>query len=221
MDNIKPKQIIRTKRRSIALIISPDATLTVRAPFKVPSSFIEEFIQQKASWISRKIQEVLGRPQAMAKRFVDGEHFLYLGHTYELQIACVSDIVVYDKLFFPVTYLDQASDKMKNWYVDRAYELITARVNAKAKKLGLSYKNVRITNAEHRWGSCSYNGNLNFSWRLIMAPIEVIDCVVVHELVHLVEHNHSSQFWARVIAEIPDYKEAHKWLRDNNHLLKI
>jgi predicted metal-dependent hydrolase len=105
--------------------------------------------------------------------------------------------------------------------VDRATELITARVNAKARKMNLAFNKIRITSAQQRWGSCSFNGNLNFSWRLIMAPIEVIDCVVVHELVHLIEHNHSSEFWARVYAEVPDYKESHKWLRDNNYLLNI
>ncbi|MCS7122892.1 MAG: M48 family metallopeptidase, partial [Candidatus Micrarchaeota archaeon] len=83
------------------------------------------------------------------------------------------------------------------------------------------YNRVRITNARRRWGSCSSSNNLNFSWRLIMAPLEVIDYVVVHELVHTRIKNHSKAFWRMVEAVMPDYDRQRRWLRENGHMLKI
>jgi predicted metal-dependent hydrolase len=88
-----------------------------------------------------------------------------------------------------------------------------------ASQYGFQYKKIGITSAQTRWGSCSANGSLNFSWRLILAPMEAVDYVVVHELVHTVHHNHSRRFWQKVGKIMPDYKERRKWLRKNGQRL--
>jgi len=101
----------------------------------------------------------------------------------------------------------------------KAQEIIPQRVRWYSKATGIRYRRVRISNARKRWGSCSAKGNLNFSWRLALAPLEVIDYVVVHELSHIVHGNHSQRFWALVNKFYPNYKACRKWLRSEGHLL--
>ncbi|MCX6807530.1 MAG: M48 family metallopeptidase, partial [Patescibacteria group bacterium] len=83
------------------------------------------------------------------------------------------------------------------------------------------YKQIRVTSAKKRWGSCSHKGNISFSWRLIMATPSIIDYVIVHELAHLREYNHSKKFWQFVAKIIPYYKEQRKWLKDNGYTLIV
>jgi predicted metal-dependent hydrolase len=99
--------------------------------------------------------------------------------------------------------------------------MIAERVAWYAAKYGFTYKQVKITSAQTRWGSCSAKGTLSFAWRLVMAPVPEIDFVVVHELVHTVEKNHGKAFWAKVKAILPDYKQRIEWLEVNGHLLKL
>jgi len=218
---VAANKIIRSKRRTIALSISPDATLVVRAPLRVPVSYIEDFIERKSHWINQKIQEMLARPKKSTKNFVDGEEFLFLGHRYQLQISDGRKIILYDKLIFPESFLTNPKEKLTTWYKLQAQELINKRVQALAAQMNVKYSSIKIGSATHRWGSCSASGNLNFTWRLIMAPIEVVDYVIVHELTHITEKNHSSRFWAKVRTFAPDYKSQHKWLKNNDHLLHI
>jgi len=107
-----------------------------------------------------------------------------------------------------------------DWYKERAYEKISERVQWYALKNGFQYNKIKITQAQKRWGSCSSKGNLNFSWRLIMAPLPVVDYVVVHELAHLVEKNHSKAFWSKVKMLMTDYQKQQEWLKRNGHLLR-
>ena len=118
--------------------------------------------------------------------------------------------------------LCRASDpRDQEWYRQRASELIPERVQYFAEQLGLEYQRVRISNAKRIWGSCSPKNSLSFSWRLAMAPIKVVDYIVVHELTHIVHKNHGKLFWRRVAKTIPNHKELRQWLRDNEHLLSI
>src|SRR3989344_725073 len=218
---IRPHKIIRSKRRTIALSIASDATIVVRAPLHAPASYIENFVLKHANWITRKIQEVLNRPTQRVRRFADGEEFLYLGRPYKLEISDRPSIFIYDKLFFPASFLPQASEKIIAWYKQQAQEIISKRAEALVRQMNLKYSTIKISSAAHRWGSCSPSGNMNFTWRLMMTPIEVIDYVIVHELTHLTEKNHSGRFWTKVKAVIPDYKSRHKWLRTHDYLLHI
>ena len=118
--------------------------------------------------------------------------------------------------------LQRASDpRDEEWYRQRATEIIPERVCYYASELGLEYARVRISSAKRIWGSCSAKNSLSFSWRLAMAPVEIIDYIVVHELTHIVHKNHGKLFWRRVAKTIPDHKERRRWLRDNEHLLSF
>ena len=106
------------------------------------------------------------------------------------------------------------SEAKRNVYIRKAKETITKRVSYFARLMGVSYRNITIREQKTRWGSCAANGNLNFNWLLILAPPEVLDYVVVHELAHRKEMNHSARFWAEVERILPDYKRRRKWLKD-------
>ena len=101
----------------------------------------------------------------------------------------------------------------------KAQEVFSQRVAYYSSKANSPYKRIRISQARSRWGSCGAKGNLNFSWRLIMAPLEVIDYVVAHEVAHLKIKNHSKHFWLWVEQLFPDYRQQRKWLKTNGHLL--
>jgi len=107
------------------------------------------------------------------------------------------------------------------WYKERAGEVISRRVQEYAQKYNFMPRQVKINSARTRWGSCSSNGTLNFTWRLVMAPLEVIDYVVIHELSHLRVRDHSRKFWKVVEAVDPEYKKKRKWLRENGDKLNL
>ena len=115
----------------------------------------------------------------------------------------------------------RAEGLFRTWYRARAREILEDRVMHFALRMGLACLSVRITDAKERWGSCSAAGTLNFAWRLVMAPPPVIDYVIVHELTHLVEMNHSRRFWERLGRVLPDYVWRRKWLKENGHLLTL
>jgi predicted metal-dependent hydrolase len=222
---IEINKIIRTKRKTIALQITDDATLIVKAPFGISEQAIKNVVIKHIDWIKKKKEKILSRdPKFVKKEFVDGEGFMYLGKSYKLSIVNKQNIpLVFDNnaFFLLKDYLPIAKQLFINWYKERGYEKISERVEWYAKKRGFVYNRINITNANQRWGSCSSKRNLNFSWRLIMAPLPVIDYVVVHELVHLDEKNHTKFFWSKVKMLIPDYEKHKEWIKRNGYLLRL
>ena len=221
--NFEIDKLIRSHRKTIGLQITNDARLIVRAPHYASEDYIHQLIQRKESWIKAK-QEYFKQRQnkILVRKFVPGEEFLFLGHSYPLiALEDLPKAVVLDNsLMISPMVLGNAQVHIENWYKAQALEYITQRVEYYAQLTGLKYKSIRINNATTRWGSCGYKDSLNFTWRLIMAPSRVVDYVVIHELMHLKQKNHSRKFWAEVVRVMPDYKQDENWLKDNGHLLK-
>jgi hypothetical protein len=224
-ETIPAHQIIRTKRKTVALIINPDGTLVVRAPLKLSAQRIEEIIRQKADWI-RIQQEKINRQQAASqpKQFIDNEKFWYLGELYPLKIVRNAR----KRFLFAAThfeldqaYQSQARQILELWYRQQARSIFSQRCDQIARLLGLKHYRLRLSSARARWGSCSHQGTISLVWRLVMAPGSVIDYVILHELIHLRTHNHSKTFWAQVEAAMPDYRTQVKWLREHGHELRI
>ena len=222
---IEISKIIKTKRKTITLQITKDGKLIVKAPFGVSKKTIQKIVTKHKDWIEKKKKEILSRaPKFVKKEFVNGEGFLYLGKYYKLRIVDKQDTpLLFDNNHFYLLrdYLPVAKEVFIDWYKKKAYEKISERVEWYAKKRGFVYNKIKITKANQRWGSCSSRGNLNFSWRLIMAPLPVVDYVVVHELVHLEEKNHSKSFWIKVKMLMPDYEKHKDWLKRNGYLLTL
>jgi len=222
MNEVKIDRLIRSKRRTISLIISPDATLVVRAPHRTTLEYIENLVFAKRFWIEEKKKQLLKHfCLSKTKNFTEDEEFYYLGNTYKLKFFDGHKIEVSDFLFFPQIYRHSAKTKTIVWYKKKALEIITERVHYFSKIAGWKFQSLTLSNAKRQWGSCKSNGKINFNWKLIMAPLAVIDYVVVHELAHLVEHNHSKKFWRKVESILPDYKTRQKWLKENANKFTI
>lgn len=184
-------KIIRSNRKTLAIQINPDLSVTVRVPMYAPQSDIERILREKEGWIQKHIEKI--REQEAKRKEMYGEKGEY-GKSAEREYLSNEEI---HKL------------------AEKALEYIPKRVSYFAKQIGVTYGKITIRNQKTRWGSCSSKGNLNFNCLLMLTPPEVIDYVVVHELCHRKEMNHSGAFWAEVEKAIPDYKEQVKWLKEN------
>jgi predicted metal-dependent hydrolase len=222
---IKIDKLIRSARKSIALIVQRDGQLIVRAPYQATDEQIQAFINLKSSWVLRKQNEVQQKTSHVGPRkFESGEAFLYLGESYPLAITEKAAPLLEQKVGqFRLARRAQAraKDLLTAWYKKQARQVLEARVHIYAARYHLSYKRIRISSARTRWGSCSTTGTISFTWRLVMAPLPVIDYVVVHELAHTKEKNHAKRFWDTVAAMMPDYQKHRKWLKENGHLLNL
>ena len=218
---MKVDRLIRTRRKSIGLTITRDAQLVVRAPHRTPLTEIERLLAEKKAWIRQKLEFFRQHPLPPPKKFVEGEEFLFLGQTYRLRVMedLPKAVVLDDGLMICETVLKNARDHVLFWYHRQAFEYIKARVDHFAELAGLTYRSVKINNARTHWGSCSFSKQLNFTWRLIMAPPAVVDYVIVHELMHLRHRNHGSKFWDDVAQVMPDYKRHELWFKENSHRL--
>lgn len=219
---IKINKLVRSKRKTLALIVEPDGQLTIRAPEQMKDADIWQFVKKKEKWIERK-QAQTRKKIGLPREFINGGTFPYLGQ--EIPLLIVSGqkpALVLDKCFkLKETALEHAESVFEAWYKEQAFEVLTKRVSFYAMKHSFEVKKVRISSARTRWGSCSTRGTLSFTWRLVLAPLDVLDYVVVHELCHLHELNHSEKFWARVEDILPDYKVRRTWLKENGGRLKL
>ncbi len=224
MTDIKIDTIIRSKRRTLSFEITRDAKLVVRAPEAIPLDYIEKAVLKRQQWITSKKELVAKRYNQMRhKEFVSGEAFLYMGKAFHLQVVGDGEQpFLFDREFrLSKAYLPQARGLFMEWHREEAYQRIKERVDRYAGLFELKYNKFGITNAQRFWGSCSASNSLHFSWRLIMAPLNVIDYVVIHELAHLEEKNHSKKFWNKVESMFPDFETSLNWLRENGHLLVL
>jgi predicted metal-dependent hydrolase len=147
----------------------------------------------------------------------------YLGKSYTLEIRFKQKSIVEleDKFYVASTNIQSTKRYLTSWYKQEARKIIQQRVNYYSKFSGSRYNTMSISEAQTRWGSCSSQKNLHFNWRLIMAPIPVIDYVVSHELAHLTEMNHSKLFWEKVRRMFPIYRQYRTWLKRNGESLAI
>jgi predicted metal-dependent hydrolase len=187
----------------------------------MPAESIKAFMDKKSRWIGRKLAEASARPKPPVIEFSDGEGFLYLGSAYRLSVVDGAGLPFsFDREFrLAKPHQEFAKEFFVRWYKERAVTVIRERLDLCSSSSGIRYNSFNITGARSRWGSCSGNGILRFSWRLIMAPLHVVDYVVAHELAHIDRKDHSREFWKRVERLFPEYGESVKWLKDNGHLL--
>jgi len=220
--DLKIDKLIRSHRKTIGLQITKDAHLIVRAPYLASEDFIYKLIYRKESWIKSKLDYFRQRQDKIAvRKFEPGEKFLFLGQDYPLVVAqdLPKAVILNDSLMVSAVVLNNLRDHIENWYKTQALEYITQKAEYYAQLYGFKYMSIRINNATTRWGSCGYKDTLNFTWRLIMAPARVVDYVIIHELSHFRQKNHSRKFWMEVAQVIPDYKQDERWLKLNGNLL--
>lgn len=219
--------VVKSKRKSLSITIQPDGNLLVKAPVLMSDAEIAKWVRTKTGWIIRQRAKILEQQQMNPpKQYKTGEKFLYLGQEYGLEVRISEGRagmvgIVEDKIVLFAKTGDNAEVQkaLHAWYEKQAKTVIPKRVRFYAEQMGETFGNITIKNQKKRWGSCSSARNLNFNRRLIMAPQKVLDYVVVHELCHLRQMNHSKEFWKEVELVLPDYKVHKKWLEMNGHLL--
>jgi predicted metal-dependent hydrolase len=218
MENVT---IVRSsKRKSVGIQVLPNAHVKVTIPTFYPKFFVSKILKDKEEWIHAAQLKML----AQQKNTLTDGAYLYLGKEYQLELRPGQKELVAvssDKISVATPNQKFVKTYLTSWYKQEARKIIVARVNHYAKIANLEFKSVAITTAETRWGSCSSNKTLNFNWKLVMAPIEVIDYVITHELAHLTELNHSRAFWETVRKMYPLYREYRTWLRRNGESLRI
>lgn len=216
MDKIK---IVRSlHRQTLSLHIEPDGNILVKSPYLVPRFVINQFIDKHQNWIQKK-QQIIKTRKSIEKT---GE-YLYLGKSYPLEIRSNQKelIELEDKFYLGSPSKKYVKTYLESWYKQQARKMISERVHHYAKMTGLNFGTIHFSSATTRWGSCSSEKNLNFNWKLIMAPLPVIDYVVTHELAHLTQMNHSKDFWETVRRMYPLYREYRTWLKRHGHTLHI
>ena len=200
--------LVRSARKTIAICIRPNGDVEVRAPQRTPARAIEDFVRSKAQWIAEKRSMMLERDKKRSRFALDyNSRLLVLGEEWGIRTGRTGYDLSRRQMLIPNNLNpDEIKSACERGYRKLARDFLPARIERYAARMDVTPANIRISGATTRWGSCSGKGSLNFSWRLMMAPGEVIDYVVVHELAHLREMNHSPRFWAIVTDTMPEYQ---------------
>lgn len=211
-------ELIRSDRRTVCLQVE-GSRLIVRAPKRASLEYINECVAGRADWILSK-QE---KQSSMFERYpphayIEGEKFLFMGEPLTLFLSedAKTARLLRDGICAPKK---DAQKHVERYYRKKAKELFCERTALYAEKIGVTPNCVKLSSAKKRWGSCSGKNAISYTWKLICAPIGAVDYVVVHELCHILQKNHSAEFWRLVQKNCPDYKAQRKWLKDNQALL--
>ncbi|MBQ8591846.1 MAG: M48 family metallopeptidase [Lachnospiraceae bacterium] len=186
-----PYLLIKSKRRTYAIEVSPDKGVIIRVPLRTSEKAIATILEERREWIVTHYLKMEQKREQRAKAKVGN------GYT-EVQRQ----------------YLEKR-------YREAAKEYIPKRVDYFVTLTGGSYERITIRDQKTRWGSCSGRGTLSFNWKLMLAPPAILDYVVVHELCHLTHMNHSRDFWQAVELVLPDYKERRQWLKEHGEELQL
>ena len=215
------------RRKTVALTVYPLGGVVVTAPVRTPLEELQAIVVKKAPWILKKRRYFAElEPTPTPKEFVSGESLFYLGRQYRLKVCPASEIRAAKATlkggWFEVN-LDESIPKperaviiraaLVRWYRSHAEARLPERVDLYARRLGIATPRVYIRDQQKRWGSCNAKGIIYFNWRIIMAPMSLIDYVVVHELCHLKQANHSPAYWKWVETILPDFQVRRERLR--------
>ena len=217
-------QVIRTTRKTFSLEIKPDGRLIVRAPKYATQAQILDLVAIKKTWIEKSRARMAHTfAKHKPKNFKPGETFWYLGEQYPLKMKNRSrPPLELDGVFLlSRTHKNQAKEVFIAWYREESRTITHNFIREYQEKYHFKVNQVRITSARTRWGSCSTKNNINFTYRLCMAPLRVIDYVVLHELIHLKHHNHSKAFWNGVENIKPEYRKDRDWLKKHGPVLTL
>jgi predicted metal-dependent hydrolase len=219
-------RLIRSRRRTLALVVMPDGELQVRAPMHATQKQIQQMLAKHDAWIRRKKAEQASRRPAPVT-FAEGETFPVNGRWLPLQFGSTgrAGVVAHDDALIVARHLQASPEKIRSalilFYKKATLERMNAHVSELRRQTGLHVSKVKVTMARRRWGSCSSRGNLNFSYRLGMVPDFVQRYLAVHEMAHLRHPNHSPAFWAQVAEWMSEFRLAEKWLKNEGARLPL
>ena len=196
-----PVEVVRTKRKKTASIEIKDGLIRVLVPNSLTDKRVNSLLEERASWINKKIRLQAEMPPYRSKEYVNGETFTYLGRNYRLKLVNTDTTTTRLKngyLEVPAQGEKAIHASLTDWYTSHALAKLEEKTDRYAKALNVEPSSVTVKDYKSRWGSCSTSGDITYNWRIIMAPHRIVDYVVIHELCHLVEHNYSDKYWKQV-----------------------
>lgn len=219
-------KLIRSKRKTISISFDDDVNVIVKAPNWISKAQINSFVSEKEDWIiATRVRLINAKRSELKERLqlINGDELPFLDGKLMLTVIREGRKTgkvkqIQNRLLMWVPYdadYELKRSLVEKWYRKQAAELISQKTYQFANQLGVQYKDISIKDQKSRWGSCSSKGNLNFNFRIMMAPEKVCDYVIWHELCHLVHMNHSEAFWKLVSSNCSNYKISRQWLKEN------
>ena len=227
MENNIAINVHRTDRLKTVSIQVSRGKIKISVPKNLEQFKIDKILKSKSKWIKKKLFLQSKITSFRNKEYVSGEDFLYLGRHYRLKVIMGQKYnTEFKDGYLKVTVKDKSNTQkikrlIKKWYLEKAQLHLNKMTLDLSKELSVGFRSVKVRNYNSRWGSCSSTGKIFYNWRIIMAPVKIINYVVLHELVHLKEHNHSKRFWKLLKSYYSDLDYAKQWLVYNGHTLKI
>ena len=217
-------EVIRANRKTIGITVERDRKVVVRVPQQASEEAVTAAVESKRFWIWQKLRDPRKYPDpAPHKEYVTGETFLYLGQHHALTLTRGEGgaVRLVGKQFEMANSDRRNGDALfRLWYLAQAKEKLRPRIASFATEMGVAYSRISVRDLKYRWGSCTPGGTLSFNWRIIQAPMIVVDYLVVHELAHALEPNHSQDFWNIVAVHVPSWKKARSWLKQHGARLE-
>ncbi len=220
---IQPKEIIRTKRKSLALTINENGELIVHAPKNMPLYEIVNFIEKKEDWITKKSEQI-SKLLNRNKDIIEYNEIFFLGKRYRVvETKGVENayITKHSILIEPCKTKAKKQKILKDWYMQNVEAVLMPRIIKLLEFMKQKYKSIKIINSKAKWGMCDSKKNLYFNWKLLMLSPDIVDYVIVHEASHLIELNHSNKFWEIVGAVLPKYKKSKDVINKCGFLIKL
>ncbi len=221
-------EVFRSERKTSVLQII-DNQLQIRVPNRVRDRKIVEILEKKQRWIRNKAIELQNQPITKKRKYISGEYFPLFGRNLMLKVLegrkvgtqLIEDYLLTTVRSSEIGDLRQSRIKtyIEKWYVKEAYKRLEEKVIKYSEIIRVSPREMKVSNYKTRWGSCDNKGRLTFNFHLIKAPHTIVDYVVIHELCHLIQPNHSKFFWNEVAKFDPSFKIHKKWLKYNGNLL--
>ena len=217
--------ITKSKRKTISIYIERDGSISALVPDDIDNDKLKEVIKTKEYQIHKSLaqwQQLNG--SKIDRDYVNGQSFMYLGRNYRLKIEDNYHVkLLLKKGYFvlPTNQKVNAKELFVNFYKDKLKEKILPIIERYQAQLGVKPKEIKIMELQNRWASCTQNTNINFHWKCAMAPIDVLNYIVVHELAHLIHSNHTTAFWNEVDKVIPNYDKHLQWLRNNGATMDL
>lgn len=219
------------RRQTIGITIYPDGRVVVAAPAGCSRRALEQTVRGKLCWVRRKLAQRAAAPPRPQRTFMDGEELAYLGRRHRLLLvddhrpehgngngrpckACAVRLVR-GRLQLPADLAAEARTQLAEWYALQARRRLPSRVAHFAALMNVQPGAVQVKDLGRRWGTCDSAGRVRLHWQIMVFPPEIGDYVVVHELAHLDELNHSGRFWSRVEQVLPDYRQRKAWLKSH------
>jgi hypothetical protein len=218
VDDLRFDVVLSARRRTMELSVERDGALVVRAPTGATAERLEAFVRDNRAWVYRKVAEKDARRHPMpVKEYVSGEGFSYLGRSYRLLLVDSQSVPLRleaGRFRLLRSEVVRGRAHFVRWYTEHGRAWLNRQVRAVAPRIGVQSAAIDVRDLGYRWGSCGKGGTLNFNWATMLLPPSIVEYVVVHELVHLHERNHTPEFWRRVERAMPDFARRKAWLAE-------